>query len=218
MTSFYDSIDAALDAAVGGDLALSHHVGLEFDFDGTTLRMWSGEGELVTPDGHNWYGWSVTNADGGLDQYLTVAEIADPRDGNSALLEYALGFLDDATWEYCRGNKVKVKGRDLTVWSLYLKPEDGLAASIPQGDPQILTMVDATFQSDRVKGEDGEIVVRKRASVLAKNINAGRSVTEYGAYSDTTQKARSKQLFDVDDDTYCQYVLMISNGYTITLD
>lgn len=216
MTTFYDQLDAILDASKGGDRVIHAADAFFFDFKTVSLRVWAGVGELITPDGESWAGFFVPKNGGGYESLFHMPPLKDPRDGTSPLIEMSLHYLDKETYEACRDMQDEVKGRPVLISSVLL-PEHGTRALTDAGDARRLIMSDTRFTERTVRNDAGNLVTERSITVVAKNMNVGRSKTYFGTLSDTVQRARSLQIHGVADDAYAQFTGKYAGGYTITL-
>ncbi|MBO9457955.1 hypothetical protein [Labrenzia sp. R5_0] len=217
MQTYYDAIDAQLDATAGGDRQIQTADAVYFDILDTPVRLWAGIGSMITPDGQRWHGFMGADENGGVQSLFHIEPLGDVRDGAAPLYEMSLHFLDEVTFLELRDMAAaKVKGRDVLFYSVLL-PKNGTRALTPPGDAHRLRMLDTRFSVSRPMGQGGETQIHRTITVLAKNLNQGRSLTHFGVMSDTVQRARSKQLFDIDGDDYCQFTGKYANGYTIQI-
>ncbi|MBO6759264.1 MAG: hypothetical protein JJ902_23275 [Roseibium sp.] len=214
MTAYYDAVDAVLNSK-GADRQVATADCLYFDFLGAPIRIWSGEGEMVTPDGETWTGFMTTDTNGEAVSLFHMQPMGDVRDGNAPLYELSLHYLDETTYRACRDDRDQVAGRNVLISSVLL-PDNGSTRSLtPPGDTRRLRMLDTKFNERRTRGDGGAVIVHRSIVVTAKNLNEGRSLTFFGTLADTVQRARSKQLFGIEDDHYCQFVGKYANGYTV---
>lgn len=213
MSAFYDALDAEIEASRKSDRQIRVVDAIYMDIEGAEpWRMAGVEGTAITPDGARWAGWVV---DG--QPRMVPPRLSDIRDGNSPLYEFTVGYVDEETYYRLRDERERVRDRLLICYSLFM-PETGLRTNVPPGDAWRLRMKSTRFQERIAKAEDGGYVRGYIVSVLAKNINDGRSRTQFGTMSDTGQRARSEQLFGIENDAYGQFVVKYAGGYTINLD
>lgn len=213
MSAFYDALDAYLAATPKSDRQMWAADAIYMDIEGAApWRMAGVEGTAITPDGERWAGWIV---DG--EAKLAPPRISDIRDGTAPLYEFMVGYIDAETYYRLRDDKDRVKDRLLIVYTLFF-PTKALRTTIPPGDPWRLRMKSTRFVEKIDRDSDGGYRRRYIVSVLAKNINDGRSRAHFGTLSDTGQRARSEQLYGIENDAYGQFVPKYAGGYTINLD
>jgi hypothetical protein len=213
MSAFYEALEAEIEATRRSDRQIRVVDAIYMDIEGAEpWRMAGVEGTLITPDGERWSGWVVNG-----EAKMTPPKITDIRDGSSPLYEFTVGYIDEETYLRLRDDKDKVKGRLLIVYSIYLS-DNSLRATVPPGDAWRLRMKSTRFVEKIEKDGEGGYVRRYVVSVIAKNINEGRSRAYFGTMSDTGQRARSEQLFGIEGDAYGQFIPKYAGGYTINLD
>lgn len=217
MSGFYDALDAALDATAKSDRQLICRPCVEAQFLSSTVRIWGGIGSMITPDGNRWAGWNATDGSGKTVSYFKPPRLMDIRDGSAPLYEFTLGYVDAETYGKVRDLDEEVKGRKLICSSVFL-PDDSTRAKTPPGDSWRLTMIGSRFQEKRSRDQDGGHRMLYSMSVIAKNINGGRSRTQFGIMNDAGQKARSQELFGIEGDAYAQFCVKYINGYSINID
>ena len=185
MSAFFDALEAYLDATPLSDRQIwcADAIYMELK-DEEPWRMAGVEGTATTPDGADWSGWVVNG-----EAKLTPPKITDIRDGSSPLYEFTVGYIDEETYLRLRDDKNKVKNQILIVYTLFF-PTRALRTTIPPGDPWRLRIKSTRFVEKIEKDGEGGYVRRYVVSVIAKNINEGRSRAYFGTMSDTGQRAR----------------------------
>ncbi|TPW31172.1 hypothetical protein [Pararhizobium mangrovi] len=211
MPGFYDAIDGLLDETAKSDRQLVCRPTVEAHFLSSTVRIWGGIGPMITPDGERWHGWNAINDGGDVVSFFQPPKLTDIRDGSSPLYEFTLGYVDEETYHKTRDLEEEVKGRLLVCSSVYLE-EGKTRAATPPGDSWRLRMKQSRFSEKITKDEDGGHRRLYSMSVIAKNINEGRSMTQFGIMNDAGQRARSLEMFGVADDAYAQFVVAYING------
>jgi hypothetical protein len=200
MSAFFD----ALDAAMTDRSEIVCRRLLEFDFDMGPLRLWEGNGKLITSDGKEWIGFYH-----GDQSFLSVPVLSDGRDGSSPLLSFELGFLDDATYSALKDVPTRVKGRALNIWRVYMETSEGLRPVTPPGYPVRLTMVSTSF-TDHLDQDEVGYVRRKSCGVTARPVDENRTYAPNGSVTDADQNRRSARL-GVVPDRYARFVPLQQN-------
>lgn len=214
MSTYYDQLEALLDGSAGGDRDIRSADCIYFDFRGGPVRLWAGIGVMITPDGARWQGFYGHDDGGRLRTLFDMQVLKDVRDGTSPLHELTLEHLDRATYLACRDERDQVRGRDVLISSVIMPAKGARALTLP-GDTRRLQMLDTKFSEQTRRVGTGRAVVSRSVTVVAKNLNAGRSQTHFGTLSDTVQRARSLQVHGVENDHYCQFCGKYANGYTV---
>ncbi|WP_108482254.1 hypothetical protein [Oceaniglobus ichthyenteri] len=197
-----------------GDATDTHDINLRlvncyfYDFDGVPVRLWDGQGVLVTSTGvgdpvvtpngtiaaNEWLG----TFDGRGNNMHQPAAVGDERDGASPRYEFTIPYLDRATFDAIRADQDKAKGRSLTCYHVLVRPGEGLRAGLPIRFAYRLTMRGVTFSESR-EGAPGAEQRVYSARVLARTGEAGRSLAPRGTMTATSLRERSRQLGVVSD-------------------
>lgn len=216
MSAFSEQLIAALDATANSDRQLMCAETMEIRFASTTVRLWSGTGSLITPDGERWVGWNNGDAEN-PQAFIEVPQTQDVRSGTSPLYEITLGYIDADQYALLRADDTETDGRLMLLGNVYL-PDASTRAMTQPGDIERLEMVGrANFKERRVRMDDGSHKLQYLVTVRVKNINGGRSRVGFSSWTYTGQKFRSLQLFDVADDEYAQFIGRYAGGITLTL-
>lgn len=207
MSAFTDLLEDYLGTASDtGDVRAIVRRCFAFDFVTTTVRMWRGQGKLFTTGGVEWFGTVDAN---GVD-HLQVPSLDDGRDGTSKRYEFALPYIDAATYAALKASQDEVAGRLITGYHAIFRPGEGLRPETPIDFFGHYTMQSPVFE-ERLSSPDGATFVKTyKVSVIAKNGNSGRSRAGGGTYSDTGQKARAA-LLGVSLDRGCEFVATLAN-------
>lgn len=177
---------------------------LEFDFDFGPLRLWEGNGKLITSDGKEWIGFYH-----GDQSYLAVPVLSDGRDGSSPLLSFEFGYLDGTTYNALKDIPTRVKGRALTIWRCYMEIREGLRPVTPPGYPVRMTMVSTSF-TDQLDQDEVGYVRRKSCGVTARPVDENRTYAPNASVTDADQNRRSAKLGIVPD-KYARFVPLQQN-------
>lgn len=206
MSEFLDRLDEVLGVeADDGDIHVTVAACFEYDFDTAPLRVWAGQGVLITSDGREWIG---TVDSTGTDRHQTPS-LKDGRDGTSTRLEFGLQFLDKTSFDAIKSEGEPVAGRTITAYLALIEQGEGMRPSIPLEFLGRFTMQSPTF-SDSFGYQGGEYRRNYRITVVAKDGNAGRSRAQRGTYSDTSQQERAAAL-GVPIDYGCGFVASLAN-------
>lgn len=217
MSAFYNALEAELDATTASDRQIICRPCIFADFASAPVRIWGGVGPLYTPDDYEWAGWMRINENDEAESFIALPKLTDVSDGSSRLYEFILGYIDADSYSRIRDLDEEVRDRLLVVSSVHL-PDGSTRAVTPPGDSWRLRMKQSKFREKWVRDPDGGHRQMYSVSVLAKNVNEGRSRTEFGVMNDAGQQQRSEALFGISDDFYAQFVVKYINGYTINLD
>ncbi len=197
MSEFYDTLDEIIGVSSDiSDIRVTVRRCWFYDFDGYPIRIWQGQGKLITSDGQEWLG----SVDGnGVDYHKTPA-ISDGRDGSSASYNFSLTINDypgqtaGEVYEAIKAEQWRVSGREMICYLALFQEGEGLRPSVPISFFKDLTMVSSKF-SEKIEVVEGGVMMRRySATVVAKDGNFGRSNVPGGSYADTIQKARAKEL------------------------
>lgn len=200
MSAFFDALETAM--AAGSEVICRRLI--EFDFDVGPLRMWEGNGKLITPDGLEWIGYYH-----GDQSYLSVPVLSDGRDGSSPLLEFQLGYINQETFDALKATPTRVKGRDLTIWRCYMVNDEGLRPVTPRGYPVKLTMISTSF-TNQLDQDDVGYVHRLSCSVTARPVDERRTFAPNGTVTDADQNRRAERA-GVVPDRYARFVPLQQN-------
>lgn len=198
--SFADELLAATgDAGDAFDIRAITRRCFFFDFDGYPVRLWEGQGRLFA-GGYEWIG--TLDAEG--VNHLSVPQLQDARDGSSPRLEFALPYVDYATWTALKADQMLAKGRQITVYHVICLPGEGMRPGTALRFAHRLIIQGVTF-ANAMEGEAPSIIRRYSATVIASNIEAGRSRVPNGTYTDAAQRERAR-LAGVASDSGCSFV------------
>ncbi|NQZ76476.1 MAG: hypothetical protein HRT61_10260 [Ekhidna sp.] len=216
MSSFSEALNSALDATQNSDRSLICAAVIEIVFKTETVRLWSGTGGLITPDGERWVGWSNGDPDN-PQSFIDVPDISDPRDGNSPLYEFTLGYIDEESYQRLKSDADEANDAVLNVGNVYLEGNSTRALTPPGNKERLRIVGGASFSEKRTLMEDGSHKLQYSVSVKAKNVNGGRSRVSFSTFTDTTHKFRSSTLFGVQNDDYAQFIARYAGGITLTI-
>jgi hypothetical protein len=206
MSEFDDTLDEYLGTGTDrGDIRAIVRRCWHYAIDGLDIRMWQGQGKLHTTDGNTWLG--TIGADG--KDYHQTPRLADGRDGTSLEYRFSLGYLDEATYNSVKDDQSLVVGRPLTCYLALFQPNEGLRPQTPIDFFKQVTMYSMEFDESLVL-EGMSFVRRFKATVLAKDGNAGRSEVPARTYTDTIQKEYARQL-GVELDRGCEFIAGMAN-------
>lgn len=181
-----------------------HFAGTDDDGKPNRLRVWEGNGRLFA-GGEWWTGFYV-----GEQSFMEIPEISDGRDGDSALLNFRIGYLPKELYDRLRLSRDLVIDRPLTIWRCYIAQGEGLRAVTPLGHPIFLTMKSAEFEEEQFLSPDG-LDRRYVAGVVARSADEGRSYAPGDALTDVNQRMRAMALAGVANDAYARFVPMQLN-------
>lgn len=170
-----------------------------YDFVGTPVRLWDGQGKLVA-DGENWLG---TFDAMGNNRHKAPA-YQDSRNGTSPRLEFALPYIDEDTYNSLNADQALCVDRDLICYHVLCKAGEGLIPTTELRFYYRLVMRGAQFSKSMVGEREGARLVWT-ASVIAKSLEYGRSRVPNGTYTDTAQVERAR-ILGVSPDTGCSMV------------
>lgn len=206
MSEFDDALDASLGVAGDPwDITTVVRPCWRYSFPSGDVFMWAGQGNLFTSNGWKW--WGTIDADG-QDHHSTPA-LADGRDGSSAELEFKLPLIDQATYRAMKTAQESVAGCLIQNYLALIEPDEGLRPAIPIRFLGVYTMRSVSF-SEQLVVEDDTFKKRFEVTVLAKDGNVGRSLSQNGTYSDTSQQERAAAL-GVSPDYGCGFVAGLSS-------
>jgi hypothetical protein len=207
MSAFTDALEEALGEATDSfDITAMVRRCWFYDFAGYPTRIWQGQGRLFTADGKKWLG-SVDER--GTDHHEAPA-ISDGRDGASPEYTFGIGSLDEETYRALQTDRQLVSGRSLTCYLAIFGVGEGLRPAAPLEFFARLTMQSPIFEESLEMDDSGVLVKRYKASVIAKDGNAGLSRAPMRTYTDTSQKFYARML-GVDNDRACEFVAGLSN-------
>lgn len=218
MSDFFTTLDEYYGASnTTSDIRVVARPLFFYDFNGAPIRIWRGQGTLITSDNLEWWG----TIDAGGNEYHNAPALQDGRDGTSATYEFTLdipqlpGQETRQTYEQLKSEQWRVNGRSLwCYWSIFLVGE-ALRPSTPYIAFKELTMFSPKF-SERVESTDGKSLRNKYSvSIVAKDANYGRVRKPNGTYSDTMQKRRAAEQ-GIALDRGCEFVATLANRtYTL---
>ncbi|MBB95578.1 MAG: hypothetical protein CML68_13435 [Rhodobacteraceae bacterium] len=174
------------DADDAWDINITTRQCIFFDFDGYPIRIWDGMGKLIA-GGYEWIG--ALNAAG--ESAVSIPPLRDTRDGSNLRYEFGLPFLDEDTFDALKADQDLARGRGVTVYEVLVNEGEGLRPGTDLHYDTGLKMRGAQFYSGYQQISDGEFVRVYSASVIARVLDAGRSVAPRGTYSDTCQNERA---------------------------
>ena len=213
MSEFFDLVDEFLgdDDAIS-DIRVVVRRLYFYDFLGHPVRIWQGQGKLITEDGSEWWGSMDAN---GTDHHQAPA-VQDGRDGSSATYTFGLQIPDTpgedalSVFNEIKSQQSLAAGRALRIYLAVFKDGEALRPTTPLLFFRELEMIQPKF-SEKLESDDGRRIVRKySATITAKDGNAGRSRVPNGTYTDTVQKRRALE-HDISDDKGCEYVARLAN-------
>lgn len=207
MSAFTDLLEEYLGAdGDAGDIRAVVRRCWLYDFNGTPVRLWQGQGVLITTGGVRWLGTIDAN---GTDRH-EVPGLADGRDGASVELRFSLPYIDAATYASLKADSGMVAGGTITCYLALFQPGEGLRIETPIDFFARYTMRSPIFE-ESVAFTGSRMTRTYRATVLATNGNSGLSRSPGGSYSDTCQKQRAAML-GVALDRGCEFVAGLANA------
>lgn len=208
MSTFFNKLDQYVGTGFDrGDIRAVVRRCYFFDFDGYPVRIWQGHGRLHTEDGNVWLG----TQDGAGNDLLQPPRITDGRDGTSPTYEFALSLVDlpgqpaRQTYDALKADQALVRDRPLTIYYALFEVGEGLRPTTPIEFFKELTMQATRFE-ERPELNGTSLLLRYRATVIAKDGNSGRSSVPGGTYNPSVQRARARQLGLTFDDKGCDFV------------
>lgn len=218
MTGFYDLIDEYLgDADALTDIRLTIRRLWFYDFDGHPLRLWQGQGLLITDDGLEWLGtWDARGGD-----LHSTPSFQDGRDGSSATYSFSIIVPDLPgepaleTFNQLKAEQWRARGRNITCYLTAIEEGEGMRPQTLYVFFKQVVMLDPKF-SESVSSSDGKSLSRTyKLSVTAKDDGIGRAIRPNGTYTDTCQKRRAAEQ-GVTLDRGCEFVGALANRtYTL---
>jgi hypothetical protein len=170
-----------------------------YDFDGSPVRLWDGQGKLFA-GGHEWLG--TIDADG-TNHHQTPA-LRDARDGASPRYRFGLPYLDKATFDALKADQALARGRELTIYHALCKVGEGMRPATPLRFKARLQMRGTEF-SEQITGDIGQLQFVRSAYVTCRSLEYGRSRLPNGTYTDTAQRTRAASL-GIATDSGCSFV------------
>jgi len=170
-----------------------------YDFVGSPVRLWEGQGILVA-GGFDWLGTFDAN---GTNRHRAPT-VRDDRDGSSPRYEFGIPYLDQITFDALKASQSLAKGRDLIGYHALFKAGEGLLPSTPLRFNYRLAIRGVQF-SESMQGEPGAEIKVRSASVAAKSLEYGRTRVPGGTMTDTAQRDRARVL-GVAADSGCSMV------------
>lgn len=178
-----------------------------YDFDGYPIRLWQGQGRLITSDGSIWLG-SIDAA--GRDVHVTPA-LRDSRDGTSPQYQFSMGYVDASFHAALKADAWRTRGRPLTCYLAIFRVGEGLRPQTPIDFLASFEMQSPIFEETLAMDDRaGRMVKAYKASVIARDANAGRSRAPRGTYTSTSQRERARML-GVVNDAGCDFVAGLAN-------
>lgn len=176
-----------------------------YDFVGSPVRMWAGQGKLYA-GGFEWLG--TIDADG-TDHHQAPA-IRDARDGASPRYQFSIPYLDKTTFDVMKADQDLARGRELTIYHALMLAGEGLRPSTALRFSAKLLIKGTEFSEQMSEGN-----VTRSASVLCRSLEYGRSRTPAGTFTDTAQRERAR-LLGLASDSGCSFVASNSRRtYTV---
>lgn len=175
-----------------------------YDFTDGPLRVWDGEGVLYA-DGEEWIGTMFRGRDGvSLANLHQTPEFRDPRDQASPEFEFGLPYLSKADFQALQADQTKAEGREVTRYKVIVKEGEGLrpGTALEFADKFVVQSV-RFFEG--LDGLPGESIRMRRASVVCRSVEIGRSLAPRGTYTDLSQQERARVLGE-NPDSGCAYV------------
>lgn len=211
------SFEAELLTQLGGvqdafDIKVSLRRAYHYDFDGSPVRLWDGQGVLVDTSGAQWIG--TINADG-VNAH-SVPRLQDPRDGASPRYTFGLPYIDAATFAALKADQWRAKGRELTIYHAIFLRGEGLLPKTPLRFAWRLMMQGVEFDENVAEVSPGKVVRTYAGSVICRSLEYGRSNFPGGTYTDTSQNERAA-LLGLASDSGCVFVAG-NSGRTYLVD
>jgi hypothetical protein len=184
-----------------GDSFVSTRRCFHYDFDGYPVRLWHGQGKLITSGGVEWLG----TIDAAGEDHHTAPPIRDPRDGASPTYEFGIPFVSREAFDALKADQSKARDRDLTVYRVIVHPGEGMRPQTPIAFANRLVMRGVRFEKSLVEQQAGQWVENYAAFVSCRTVEYGRSRFPGGTYTDTSQNERAA-LLGVSSDSGCVFV------------
>lgn len=204
MLTFFEAVDAYYNGNQNADREARFPTCVKFEFDSATIRLWAGVGEMYTPDGEIWFGTFVGD-DENLTSLLSIPRVTDARSGNSPEYEFQLGYLPDEHYNAIRNHEEDVEGRLITLGNVILEGSSTRSKAQP-GNNTRLRMIRPSYSESRTRSESGAQEILKLITVSARNINDGRSFANFGSMNSVGHSVRSRALYGISNDRYCDFV------------
>lgn len=206
MSAFDDVIDENVVGGVG-DIRVVLAPCYFFDFNGYPILLWRGQGRLFTSDGRKWLG----SVDANGTDHLQAPDFNDGRDGAAAKLHFGLPYIDKQTYLALRDERWRVEGRKITRYMAVWKPGEGLRPGTPIDFDAHFYMQSVSFEEKVVQGPGMTMIAHYKATVTAKNGNAGRSQARRGTYTPTGQRDRALEMYGISNDKGCDFIPELAN-------
>lgn len=171
-----------------------------YDFDGSPVRLWDGQGVLIDSEGNEYLGTIDAN---GTNHHKTP-RVKDPRDGSSPRYEFGLPHIDRATFDAMKADQAIAAGRELTCFNAIFLNGEGVRPSTALKFNYKLIMQATRFEQG-VDMTGGSVERRYSAYVACRTLEYGRSKSPGGTYTDVSQNARAA-LLGVSSDSGCVFV------------
>jgi len=216
MSAFFDALDEYLgDSGSVEEIQVVARRLWFYDFQTGPLRLWDGQGLLITEDDEEWLG-SATDT-GNLHKTPTIK---DGRDGSSGRYEFTLNIPDIPgqtayeSYEAIKAENDSVQGRSLVCYMAIFHRDEGLRPQTPYVYLKDFTMMSAVF-NEKMSFNEGAMVRDYSVTIIARDGNTGRSNRPNRTYADTIQKEHARQL-GVAVDKGSEYLAELANRtYTI---
>lgn len=206
MTAFDDTVDEYVGTEGLSDIRAILRPCYFFDFDGYPVRVWQGQGRLITTGGVVWQG----TVDGKGRDHLVAPKFNDGRDGSAGLLTFEFPYIDEATYLALRDDRSLAHGRRVTRYMAVFRPGEGLRPETPIDYDGHFYMQSTQFKE--WVDVQGDVITRHfPVSVAVKNGNAGRSQARRGTYTPTGQRDRAFEMFGIEDDKGCDFIPELAN-------
>jgi len=202
MSAFFDKLDEYLgDSNAIEEIRAVVRPLYFYDFDGYPTRIWEGQGTLITHDDNRWLG--TIDAEGN-DLHI-APPVQDARDGSSANYTFGLTIPDlpnqtaGELYEELKADQSLARNRNLTIYLAIFENGEGVRPGTPYIYFKQLTMFSPKFSEAIEMDENQALIKRYKASILAKDTNFGRSITERRSYADTMQKQYAREFGETVD-------------------
>lgn len=183
-----------------------------YDFDGYPVRMWQGQGTLITEDGLEWMGTIDANK---KDHHKTPS-IQDARDGSSGNYQLSMTIIDTGgesareLYESLKADQWRVANRKVTCYLVVFKHGEALRPTVPYVFFKELRMMRPKFTERPESNGRGGIKLIYQVSISGRDENFGRARRPNRSYADTMQKQHAKEL-GVAIDRGCEYLATLAN-------
>ena len=170
-----------------------------YDFTGYPVRLWHGQGVLITTGDVEWLG----TLDGDGVDHHQAPQVSDVRDGTSPQYEFGLPYLDAVTYDALKADQSLARGQSLTCYSAFIDAAEGLRPAAAIRFNYKLEIMGLNFER-KMDVSDGTARRTYSASALMRHYR-GRSFFPGGTYTDVSQQQRAA-LLGVATDSGCSFV------------